>query len=67
MRIALGVRSDRLQGDIVNIGPMTRKQLRTAIVQPAKKVFLRFEEGLDARILTMSRGAGQICPCSSSC
>ena len=43
--------SDRLQGGIVNIGPMTREELHTAIVEPAKKVFLRFEEGLDARIL----------------
>jgi tetratricopeptide (TPR) repeat protein/KaiC/GvpD/RAD55 family RecA-like ATPase len=44
--------SDRLQDAIVNIGPMTREELRRAIVQPAAKVALRFEEGLVERILS---------------
>ncbi len=51
---ALGDRrlSDRLQNGMVTIGPMTRDELRAAIVEPAKKVKLRFEDGLDTRILS---------------
>jgi TIR domain/FHA domain len=50
---ALGDRmlSDRLQDGVVNIGPMEPEELQRAIVEPAKKVGLRFEEGLDDRIL----------------
>jgi TIR domain/FHA domain len=43
--------SDRLQGGIVTIGPMTREELHRAIVEPADQVGLRLEEGLDRRIL----------------
>jgi tetratricopeptide (TPR) repeat protein len=43
--------SDGLQGGVVNIGPMTRRELQEAVVKPAEKVSLRFEEGLDTRIL----------------
>jgi hypothetical protein len=43
--------SDRLQDGVVNIGPMEVEELQRAIVEPAKKVGLRFEEGLDERIL----------------
>jgi len=43
--------SDRLQGRVVNIGPMTRDELRSAIQEPAEKVGLRFEDGLIDRIL----------------
>jgi tetratricopeptide (TPR) repeat protein len=43
--------SDRLQGGIVNIAPMTPDELRSAIAEPARKVGLRFEEGLVERIL----------------
>jgi KaiC/GvpD/RAD55 family RecA-like ATPase len=43
--------SDRLQDGVVNIGPMEPDELLRAIVEPAKKVGLRFEEGLDERIL----------------
>jgi Novel STAND NTPase 1/TIR domain/FHA domain len=43
--------SDRLQDGVVNIGPMEPEELQRAIVEPAKKVGLRFEEGLDERIL----------------
>ena len=43
--------SDRLQEGIVTIGPMTREELRRAIIEPAEKVGLRIEEGLDHRIL----------------
>ena len=44
--------SDRLQGGVVNIGPMTRAELRCAIVEPAAKVNLSFEDGLLERILS---------------
>jgi tetratricopeptide (TPR) repeat protein len=43
--------SDRLQGRVVNIGPMTREELQNAIQAPAEKVGLRFEDGLVERIL----------------
>jgi KaiC/GvpD/RAD55 family RecA-like ATPase len=43
--------SDRLQDGVVNIGPMEAEELQRAIVEPATKVGLRFEEGLDERIL----------------
>ena len=43
--------SDRLQGGVVNIGPMTREELRRTIIKPAEKVGLQFEEGLNDRIL----------------
>ena len=43
--------SDRLQDRVVNIGPMTRDELRSAIQEPAEKVGLRFEDGLIDRIL----------------
>jgi len=43
--------SDRLQGGVVNIGPMTRQELQRAIVEPAERIGLRFEDGLVGRIL----------------
>ena len=43
--------SDHLQGRVVNIGPMTQDELRSAIQTPAEKVGLRFEDGLVDRIL----------------
>ncbi|HMM88021.1 toll/interleukin-1 receptor domain-containing protein [Bradyrhizobium sp.] len=43
--------SDRLQDRVVNIGPMTHEELRSAIREPAEKVGLRFEDGLIDRIL----------------
>jgi tetratricopeptide (TPR) repeat protein/KaiC/GvpD/RAD55 family RecA-like ATPase len=43
--------SDRLQDAVVNIGPMTVEELRCAIEEPAKKVGLRFEDGLVDRML----------------
>ena len=43
--------SDRLQGAQVNLGPMTRHELALAVVEPAKRVGLEFEEGLEERIL----------------
>ena len=43
--------SDQLQGRVVNIGPMTRDELRTAIQQPPKRSGCRFEDGLVERIL----------------
>ena len=38
--------SDRVQGAQVNLGPMTREELRLAIEEPARKVGLTFEAGL---------------------
>ena len=38
--------SDRLQGAQVNVGPMTRPELRRAIEDPARAVGLSFEPGL---------------------
>lgn len=43
--------SDRLQGALVNLGPMNREELRLAIEEPAKHVGLTFAEGLVDRIL----------------
>lgn len=43
--------SDRLQGAVVNLGPMIREELRQAVVCPAEKVGLGFEAGLTDRIL----------------
>ncbi|MEM7313916.1 MAG: TIR domain-containing protein, partial [Planctomycetota bacterium] len=50
---ALGDRAfaDRLQDAIVNIGPMTRDELRSTIVEPAKHVNLTFQPGLVETIL----------------
>jgi WD40 repeat protein len=43
--------SDRLEQSVVNVGSMTRDELETAIVKPAKKVGLDFEPGLVDRLL----------------
>jgi len=43
--------ADRLQGAQVNVGPMNREELQSAITEPAKKVSLQFEPGLVERIL----------------
>ena len=43
--------ADRLQDAVVNLGPMTHGELGRAIVEPARKVGLEFEEGLIGRIL----------------
>lgn len=43
--------ADRLQGGQVNLGPMTKEELRRSIVQPAEMVGLQFEPGLVDRIL----------------
>jgi len=43
--------SDRVQGAQVNLGPMTREELRLAIEEPTKKVGLTFEAGLVDLIL----------------
>ena len=54
----LGVRplADRLEGRVVNIGPMTEAELRRAIEEPARSVGVRFEVGLVERILEDVRG-----------
>jgi hypothetical protein len=54
----LGVRplADRLEGRVVNIGPMTEEELRRAIEEPARSVGVRFESGLAERILEDVRG-----------
>lgn len=43
--------SDRVQGAQVNLGPMTRDELRLAIEEPARRVGLRFEPNLVELIL----------------
>lgn len=43
--------SDRIQAGLVNLGPMTRGELRSAIEQPAAKVGATFETGLVDRVL----------------
>jgi hypothetical protein len=43
--------SDRLQDAQINLGPMTREELGSAIRKPAEKVQLEFEPGLVSRIL----------------
>jgi energy-coupling factor transporter ATP-binding protein EcfA2 len=49
----LGFRSlaDRLEGRVVNIGPMTGEELRRAIEEPAGSVGVHFEAGLVERFL----------------
>lgn len=43
--------ADALQDAVVNLGPMTRQELARAVVEPAERAGLRFEEGLVERIL----------------
>ena len=43
--------SDRLQGNLVNLGPMTDKEVEQVIIGPAEKVGLRLDSGLAQRIL----------------
>lgn len=43
--------SDRVQGALVNLGPMTQEELRLAIEEPARQVGLSFEPGLVELIL----------------
>jgi KaiC/GvpD/RAD55 family RecA-like ATPase len=42
--------SDRMD-EVVNLGPMTRQELEKVIVEPARRVGLKFEPGLVERIL----------------
>lgn len=49
--------SDRFQDAQVNLGPMTRDELRRAIVEPARKVDLEFQSGLEDRLLDDVEGA----------
>jgi tetratricopeptide (TPR) repeat protein len=48
--------SDRLQGAQVNLGPMTEDELRCAIVEPARKVGLGFEDNLVELMLEQALG-----------
>ena len=48
--------SDRLQDAVINIGRMTREELRETIELPAQKVGLKFEAGLVNRILDQVEG-----------
>ena len=43
--------SDRIQSGLVNLGPMTRSELRAAIEQPAARAGAGFEPGLVDRVL----------------
>jgi len=42
---------DRLHGAVIHLGPMTREELRRAVVEPAVKVGLTYQSGLENRIL----------------
>jgi len=48
--------ADRLEGRVVNIGPMTEEELRRTIEEPAGSVRVRFEAGLVERFLEDVRG-----------
>jgi hypothetical protein len=48
--------SDSIQKGLVNLGPMTRDELRQAIEEPARRVGLSFEPGLVARLLDDVKG-----------
>jgi WD40 repeat protein len=48
--------SDRLQQRVINVGPMTRDELKQAIKGPAQLVGLQFEEGLVTTILDDATG-----------
>lgn len=43
--------ADALQDGVVNLGPMIRRELEWTVVEPARKVGLKFEPGLVERIL----------------
>jgi tetratricopeptide (TPR) repeat protein len=43
--------ADALQGNTLNLGPMTREELQKAIQRPAEKLNITFETGLVERIL----------------
>jgi energy-coupling factor transporter ATP-binding protein EcfA2 len=43
--------ADALQGHVENLGPMSREELRTAIVQPAENLKVAFDPGLVATLL----------------
>jgi hypothetical protein len=43
--------ADALQDGVVNLGPMIRGELERTVVEPARKVGLKFEPGLVERIL----------------
>ena len=43
--------ADRLEGRVVNIGPMTEEELRRAVKEPAGSVGVHFEAGLVERFL----------------
>ena len=53
--------ADRLQDHVENLGPMTRDELREAIVKPAEAVHVGFEPGLvDAILDDVEKGPGSL-------
>ena len=56
---AIGYRplADALQRGLVNVGPMTDPELARCIHEPARRTGLRFEPGLDQRLLTDAASA----------
>ena len=53
--------ADRLQGGLINIGPMTKGELREVMVEPTQLIGLQFELGLVERILSdLGRGPGNL-------
>jgi energy-coupling factor transporter ATP-binding protein EcfA2 len=49
--------ADRLDGNMVNVGPMTTAELRSVIIDPAAATGLTFEDGLVGRMLEEVGGA----------
>ena len=53
--------SDRLQGSLLNLGPMTEDELHEATTRPAARASLQFETGLADRIVRdLGRGPGTL-------
>jgi TIR domain len=49
--------ADRLDGAMVNVGPMTPDEVRAAVVEPANALGMSFEEGLVRRICDQAGNA----------
>lgn len=53
--------SDRLQGSVYNLGPMSREELQRAIAQPAAQMQVKLESGLTDKLIQATWGqAGRL-------
>jgi WD40 repeat protein len=48
--------SDALQGSVLNLGPMSHEELRSAIEQPANKMQVQLEKGLTNELISEMEG-----------